>query len=135
MKYEASRQGNLADINNAFGNNFDSLGNSLSSLAYSISAATTESSINKIYAQERELEFDADAEAISIMAKAGYDVNHGKDALEFLSNLPNIYTKRSTHPPINQRITNINNTISMCDLDELKNEGIYNLYNSKVLNA
>ena len=131
--YEANRQNNLADFNNAIGNYGSALGNSVSSLAYSVAIAAYNSEINKIFKQERELEMIADSEALVLMTRAGYDPNKAKETLEFLSNLPNIYTKRSTHPDTYTRQSNINENLFLNDNNELKNQGRKEILNSKVL--
>ena len=131
--YEANRQNNLADINNAIGNYGSALGNSVSNLAYNIAIASYNSEINKIYKQERELEIIADTEALVLMTKAGYNPSKAKEALEFLSNLPNIYTKRSTHPDISTRQINIDENLFLNNIEELKKQGKREILNSRVL--
>lgn len=135
MRQEQYIENNIQRINNNTYNYYNYAGSGITSLGYTINIAACETAIKKIYEQERAMEFDADTEAISIMAKAGFDVNNANDAMTFLSNLPNIYTNRSTHPPINERISNINYIIKISDITELNNEGMQNIYNSKVLKA
>ncbi|MBQ7286372.1 MAG: M48 family metalloprotease, partial [Candidatus Gastranaerophilales bacterium] len=91
--------------------------------------------IDKIYAQERLLELNSDFEAITLMARAGYNIDCANNALKFLSNLPNVYTKRSSHPQIEERIVNVKEAIKLSNLERLKQEGRENIYNSKVLNV
>ncbi|MBR5304321.1 MAG: M48 family metalloprotease [Candidatus Gastranaerophilales bacterium] len=131
---EAQKESYLADINSAVGNYGYALGSSLSSLAYNISATALSSEINRVYAQERELEIIADTEALTLMTKAGFNPAKAKDALEFLVNLPNIYTNRSTHPDNYTRQSNINENLFLNDSQELKNQGKKEIIGSKVLN-
>ena len=132
-QYEAEMQNNLGAINNAVGNYDSAIGNSVSSLAYTLSVATMNSTINRIYAQERQLELMADSEAIVLMSKAGYNPEKSKEVLELLSNLPNVYTNRSTHPDAITREKNINEALFLNDIEELKNQGRKEICKSNVL--
>jgi len=109
--------------------------NENTNLSYALSIEALNMAIDKIYEQERTLEFEADFEAVTLMARAGYDVKKANDALYFLSNLPNIYTKRSAHPTTKERILNIDNAIELSNIQELQIEGCLNIQNSKVLNV
>lgn len=132
-RYQANKQNQLGSLNDAVKNYGSSLGNGISSLAYSISAITMNSSINKIYEEERGLEIIADSEAIVLMTRAGYNPEKAKEVIELLSNLPNVYTKRSTHPDILTRKNNFEEALFINDLDELKNQGKKEILNSNVL--
>lgn len=132
-RYQADKQNQLGSLNDAVKNYGSSLGNGISSLAYSISAITMNSSINKIYEEERGLEIIADSEAIVLMTRAGYNPEKAKEVIELLSNLPNVYTKRSTHPDILTRKNNFEEALFINDLDELKNQGKKEILNSNVL--
>lgn len=130
---EAKRQRDLSSINNAIGNGYASMGNSFSSLGYTLDANSIQKAINQIYEQERRLEFQADAEALSLMARGGFDITKGEGALSFLSNMPNIQTNKSSHPDMQTRIEKFHNEANMVNLDDLKKQGRNNIYNSKVL--
>ena len=130
---QAEKQNYIADLNNAVGNYGYALGSSISSLGYSISASALSSEINRVYEQERELEIIADQEAITLLTKADYNPEKAKEALDFLSNIPNVYTKRSTHPDIYTRQNNINENLFLNDNENLKNQGRKEILNSKVL--
>ena len=90
------------------------------------------SKVDELYEQERKLEYDADSEAVILMLRAGYDIEQVISALNLLSSLPNIYTDRSTHPTVENRICNVRDDMTLLDKDMLMNEGMYNLSNSKI---
>lgn len=90
------------------------------------------SKVDELYEQERKLEYDADSEAVILMLRAGYDIEQVISALNLLSSLPNIYTDRSTHPTVENRICNVQDDMTLLDKDMLINEGMYNLCNSKI---
>ena len=85
------------------------------------------------YKNERKREKEADTEALTIMTRAGYDPYKALDAMEFFDLLPELYNSYSSHPKIEDRITNINTEISYLDVNYLNNQGKYNIYNSEVL--
>ena len=68
----------------------------------------------------------------SLLGQADYDTENALEAMELISNLPNIYTKRSTHPEGKTRIAYINKELGILEKEELKKEGQSNLYNNKV---
>ncbi len=90
------------------------------------------SKVDELYEQERKLEYDADSEAVILMLRAGYDIEQVISALNLLSSLPNIYTDRSTHPTVENRICNVRDDMTLLDKDMLMKEGMYNLSNSKI---
>lgn len=90
------------------------------------------SKVDELYEQERKLEYDADSEAVILMLRAGYDIEQVISALNLLSSLPNIYTDRSTHPTVENRICNVQDDMTLLDKDMLIKEGMYNLSNSKI---
>ena len=90
------------------------------------------SKVDELYEQERKLEYDADSEAVILMLRAGYNIEQVISALNLLSSLPNIYTDRSTHPTVENRICNVRDDMTLLDKDMLINEGMYNLSNSKI---
>lgn len=102
------------------------------SFACTVMAMKLSSRIDDLYEQQRELEYNADSEAVTLMLRAGYDIEQVFSALNLLSSLPNIYTDRSTHPSIENRISNVQEDIELLDKNALINEGKYNLYHSKV---
>lgn len=102
------------------------------SFACTVMAMKLSSRIDDLYEQQRELEYNADSEAVTLMLRAGYDIEQVFSALNLLSSLPNIYTDRSTHPSIENRISNVQEDMELLDKNALINEGKYNLYHSKV---
>lgn len=132
-KSEEHRQ--MSNWNNVYGNRTAALGNDVAYLGYSMNAWANQKIIDNIYKQERDLEYQADKEAVKLMTRAGYNVNKGNEALEFLSNLPNVYTERSTHPPLNLRQIEITKETFYTDANTLKAQGNCNIYNSPVLTA
>ena len=124
---------NAQMLNNVFGNNSAAVGNSIANLIILTGNAVSQHSINNIYKNERSLEYDSDSEAINLISRAGYDVNKASEAFQLLSNLPFIYSPESTHPKTEDRIANIKQVVSLTDFNELKNQGMLNIYNSKVL--
>lgn len=102
------------------------------SFACTVMAMKLSSRIDDLYEQQRELEYNADSEAVILMLRAGYDIEQVFSALNLLSSLPNIYTDRSTHPSIENRISNVQEDMELLDKNALINEGKYNLYHSKV---
>ena len=123
----------IASVNNAVGNYYGALGNSVANIFNGIGIDSANSEINKIYESERQLEINADIEAITLMARAGFDINKSYDCLDFLSRIPNIHTNRSSHPDITLRKENISYEIATIDRDKLISEGKNNIYNSNVL--
>ena len=130
--YAASYQKGLGDINSALGNYSTAIGNSVSTIGYHIDIAKKNKEINKIFKQERMLEIQADTEALTLMTKAGFDAQKSKDTIDLFSNIPNVYTNRSTHPDNTTRLRNINATLAINDIPELKKQGQKELLNSKV---
>ncbi len=130
---EIHTQNNLSAINNATGNYYSAMGNSVSSLACSVSVTCLNNEINAVYKQERLLENYADEEAMNLLIRAGFNYDNAIEAFSLLSSLPNIYTNRSTHPDPQSRLVNVNQIVQISDIERLKNEGDNNLYNSNVL--
>lgn len=120
---ESSNQRYLGNLNSVRGNGYESLGNNVASLAYQLSIAVMNAEVNKIYEQERQLEIEADTEALTMLTKAGYDAEKAKEALEFLTNLPNVFTNRSTHPSTAMRLQNLNENVYLNDSSDLINQG------------
>lgn len=88
--------------------------------------------LNNIYENERLMEIEADVVAINLMTQAGYKSDKALDALDFISNVPNVYTKRSTHPDPITRRKYATKELNMIDYDDLTNQGRANLYKNNV---
>ncbi len=134
-KEQSRIQNNNATLNSALGNSYAATGDTLMGISYSTSMAVAHSQINKLYAQERQLEYEADTEAITLMTRAGFDPQKALDAMNFLSALPNVQTASSSHPSDSDRIDNIENEIQLVDIEELGKQGKSNIYDSEVLVA
>ena len=130
----------IAALNNPFdeqrnnsraNNDYAVLGNSASCFAYETAVTSLNLLINRVYAQERLLEANADVEALILMTRAGYDPQKAFDSLDFLINSPNVYTNRTTHLDIKNRHKLIADELEIIDLENLKIQGMQNLYKSK----
>lgn len=111
-------------------NRYSEMRDDVTNLAYQTSVTSMNILMDRIYKQERKLELAADVEALTLMTRAGFDPNKAKGALVFLSNSPNVYTKRTTHPDIKTRQLNISEDLALLDVENIKNQGRKNLYNS-----
>lgn len=87
----------------------------------------------RAYKDLRKMEYNADKESLTLMAKAGYDLDGATEAMEYLAQLPHIKHLDDTHPMPDERIKAIKAEIDRLNVEELKNEGEYNLLNSEVL--
>ena len=129
----ANEQRQLGQLNCALNNSYTALGNNLANAIYMKNANQCQAAVNNLYQRERQMEFDADTEAVSLMLKAGFKINKGLEAFQFMSNLPNLYTTRSTHPPFPLRINNVRAGLGYINKPNLVAEGENNIYNSEVL--
>ncbi|MCD8378648.1 MAG: M48 family metallopeptidase, partial [Candidatus Gastranaerophilales bacterium] len=77
-------------------------------------------------------EYMADAEAMVLLIRAGFDLNKAMEALNFLDALPNIRSLYNTHPVASDRIASIIQNANYYNPDWVY-EGRENIYNSKVL--
>ena len=87
-----------------------------------------------IYKEFRKMEYMADAEALTLIAKAGYSPYKGVETLNFLNTFNNLSTIASTHPSTAERIESYNENLSVLDTN-WKFVGRENIYNSDVLNC
>ncbi len=86
------------------------------------------------YRRIRKLELEADTEGLSLMARAGFDVDYANDVMSTLTQLgehEKFY--KDTHPQNKKRIENINKQIAILDVNALKTEGEKNLYEKPVM--
>lgn len=88
----------------------------------------------RIQAESRTMEFVADAEGAILMTRAGYDMNNGIEALNFINALPHIKTWKDSHPTPEKRIESMIENISAFDPNWV-NEGKNNIINSRVLDC
>ena len=68
-----------------------------------------------IYKEFRKMEYMADAEALSLITKAGYSPYKGVEILNFLNTYNNLSTIASTHPSAAERIESYNENLSVLD--------------------
>ena len=129
IRYESA----MGRMDSALGNYGSSIGSAVASTSYLIGGAVANANVKKLYEENRKLEYDADSEALTLMTRAGYNPYKANDSMEFLSALPGVYTEKSSHPETQQRMSAINTEISLIDIDELKKQGMNNIYNSKPL--
>lgn len=87
-----------------------------------------------IYKEFRKMEYMADAEALTLITKAGYSPYKGVETLNFLNTYNNFSTIASTHPSATERIESYNENLSVLD-PNWKFVGRENIYNSDVLNC
>lgn len=116
-----------------YNNSYSIMADGISSLGNTAIVAMLKKEMERIYAQERMLEIDADTEAMVLLTKAGFDPQKAKTAMEFFEGIPNVVTKRSTHPDVKTRLVNIDEQIKLNDVETLKNQGRKAIIDSKVL--
>ena len=87
-----------------------------------------------IYKEFRKMEYMADAEALTLITKAGYSPYKGVETLNFLNTFSNLSTIASTHPSTADRIESYNENLLVLD-PNWKFVGRENIYNSDVLNC
>ncbi len=82
----------------------------------------------------RDMEYLADAEAFSLLYRAGYSPEKAMEALYTMNAIPNINSIFSSHPVTHRRIKSAIENIAVLDKNWI-DEGRLNIYNSKVLPA
>lgn len=98
------------------------LANSTASMVY----------IKKYYNELKMMEFMADAEACTLLIKAGYSPSKAMEALNFLDVAPQIKYFIATHPLAKERLESANQNIYYANPNWVE-EGKLNIYNSPVL--
>lgn len=88
----------------------------------------------KYLAELRDMEYSADAMGAELMARAGFNLDKGMEALTFISALPNVKTLSDDHPMTDKRIESIME-IRAAIPDEWVNDGKYNIMHSNVLDV
>ena len=88
----------------------------------------------RLQAESRTMEFVADAEGAVLMTRAGYDMDKGIQALNFINALPHIKTWNDSHPTPEKRIESMIENISAFDPNWV-NEGKNNILHSNVLDC
>lgn len=82
----------------------------------------------------RDMEYMADAEAFSLLYRAGYSPEKAMEALYTINAIPNINSIYSSHPVTKRRIKSAIENIAVLNPNWI-DEGRLNIYNSKVLPA
>ncbi len=88
----------------------------------------------RMLAESRMMEYMADAEGAMLMTRAGFEMDKGMEALNFMNALPHVKTLSDTHPMPEKRIESMRENISAF-APEWVNEGKFNIMNSDVLNC
>ncbi len=133
LRANANEQRQLGQINDFYGNNSASMVNNISSIGSTLSSTLIEKTINELYKQAQAYEFEADSEAVVLMTRAGYNAESAFETFNLFLNLPSIYTTKSTHPPVQQRMSNLSKEISEANKQDLINQGKKNISESNVL--
>ena len=94
-----------------------------------LSSVIVESRRLGIYKEFRKMEYMADAEALTLLTKAGYSPYKGVETLNFFDTYGNLSTLASTHPSTTDRIASYNENITVLD-PNWKFVGRENIYNS-----
>ncbi len=102
---------------------------------YALGDIAVDLQISKLCKKLRLMEYQADKEALTLMARAGFDMKEASNALNFLDRLPEINSIYDTHPSTAKRISAVNNELNILNINALKAQGQNNLYNSKVINV
>lgn len=83
----------------------------------------------------RDMEYEADIEGAKLIAKAGYDLSKAKDVLAILNTMSYADEINQTHPDNEKRLANYEQNKNMFIESEFRKQGLYNIYNSEVLNC
>ena len=87
-----------------------------------------------LYKKVRKMEEAADTEALTLITRAGYDVDYANDVILTFDRLGEGRKRYTdTHPHHKERLMNINKKTAMLDVEALKLEGAKNLYEKPVL--
>ena len=79
------------------------------------------------------MEYAADTVGAQLAARAGYDLAKAKETLSFIYTMDNDHEFSSTHPTGKHRLENYAESRKYFMEEEMKKQGVYNLYNSEVL--
>lgn len=89
--------------------------------------------INNIYISQRELELEADSLALELIIKAGYNYDNALEIFDYLEEDYNYYEGRNIYPLIYERKENLKNELEILNIEKLTQEGINNIFSSKIL--
>ena len=87
------------------------------------------------YKRLRAQETQADLEAVTLMARAGYNTEAANDVLSVMARLPELkfHYMEESHPKTIDRIAAVNRQTALIDIEKLQKEGAVNLYEKPVL--
>lgn len=91
--------------------------------------------VNNIYITQRNLEFSADAEALEMLIRAGYDYKNSLEVFEYVDEDYLFFENKNAYPLIYERIDNINSQADILDFEKLNLEGQNNLITSTPLST
>lgn len=89
----------------------------------------------RLMALSRKLEFVADVEGAKLAAKAGYNLENGKELLSFLNTQDYSDEWNASHPSPEKRLKNFADNKKYFMENEWLKQGAYNIYNSEVLSC
>lgn len=81
----------------------------------------------------RDMEYEADIEGAKLASKAGFDLSKAKEAISMMNTMYYADELNSDHPDNAKRLMNFEQNKKYFLETEWKKQGVYNLYNSKVL--
>ncbi len=102
---------------------------------YTLGDIAVDVQISNLCKKLRLMEYQADKEALTLMARAGFDMKEASNALKFLDRLPEINSNYDTHPSTADRISAVNKELDIININALNAQGQNNIYNSKVINV
>ena len=89
--------------------------------------------IKAYVSDSKKMEYAADTVGAQLAARAGYDLAKAKETLSFIYTMDNDHEFSSTHPTGKHRLENYAESRKYFMEEEMKKQGVYNLYNSEVL--
>lgn len=91
--------------------------------------------LKRYYKLCRDMEYEADVEGAKLVAKAGYDLSNAKETIAYINTLRTGDELNQPHPNPEKRLKNYEQNKKYFVESEWKKQGLYNIYNSKVLNC
>ncbi len=89
--------------------------------------------IKAYVSDSKKMEYAADTEGARLAVKAGYDLSKAKETLSFIYTMSNDSEFSYTHPTGKHRLENYAESRKYFMEDEMKKQGVYNIYKSEVL--
>lgn len=81
----------------------------------------------------RDMEYEADIEGAKLAARAGYNMASAKETILYMNTINGGDEWNQTHPDPDKRLKNYEQNRKYFMEDEWKKQGLYNIYNTKVL--